>query len=56
MLQIDLSSLPDIYYFQDEDPDDGDGGKNYSERPSYSTEMQLLTVNNNEEPNVKMVR
>ena len=28
MLEIDVSSVSDIFFFQDEDQDDGDGGKN----------------------------
>jgi hypothetical protein len=28
MLEMDVSSVSDIYFFQDEDQEDGDGGKN----------------------------
>ena len=51
-------SIPDIYYFQDEDQDEGDGGKNFYKIVTQNSGNRTCTDEKHQQQktNVKMVK
>ena len=57
MLEMDVSSVSDIYFFQDEDQEDGDGGKNAEKiSPKFVAKADSKSKHQPKIPSVKMVR